>query len=1359
MTSESSWISLFIQQVLPVYLDQTTQDDVEVEDDGSSISFRLRNYGHGHTATVAEWGMGPSDDEAVLNDAKLRIDAIIAPDLLPVYSIDATTAQPIATNPKKYSIRLLDFKLVVPHKTRLPNPHLFINKFHIEWDKGTKGLVPKKKLQNYRDVRGLLNTVYDKAKSLRGAVHSTPRSSAPPQNNVQDNISNQPAESQQISSQVPLDVSRSVYEANTIVPRPYGTEELLRRLGPTSLAASDKTVIHDVNAEVLRGGHMDNDVNATQGSPLAQSPNRNHSPSTPRRNSICSQIETSPDVRHDKTEFKDLSPSHSTMQPPPKKRQRSEHDQDGNRIPGPRGNSPPLKRQRVGSTTELHAHDLEIQHQKLAEETATLSHSELTEPIATIHVPSSPQRSVTSRPSPWEGPNQITSSDFIIPKNQQELLEEDKLCWIPPCPRDPMPQGHVPPLLLRQWNNAVKRRHLESGNATVEIEEHDSDPQGPITSTQESDASSIASDPSESFHWSPSPERPSRVHQNDLPPSSPVRRLAPRKQRSLATGTGYKNVSPQPPKNNAEFRDLPQTCASDNPAQFPAQTTTQDKARSKSPLDPKAAASNEGGNQQPFSQLSGTPAPNQETTMKSPVPSSRPEPIALAREEEDSDEDSVMDTSVPFALGETMPDPTQSSRVEEDLVSSGPSLPAVNGESVQVAVTPVAGSDRLHLNPNQESNQAGPLDSNLISSQIHETSSQSRILDTYPFNARHEQSQSSHEAPTPSRQGQDTSFRLDVPVTQLPTSSMASLWRSQSQPQNAADSSQPDIVLDSSGPAQRQQDFYISATQSSPIALTSGAGHTGSQLNESTKPDPMKAANAINEPMSSPRVRSSPVPTPFEPPHRDSDDIAQGIEGNDVQAIDTQTSSLVARRRGFVNNTETHAEAWGVYKRFCSDYPSYSGSFDHFTKLCGMLLAVRKQGKLHRSFLWDDFVTMHLTSYPQYLENNGLQDALNYEDYFFDNFSRPSLRKRSLTARGIEFVASQCAPGEAIDNAIPAVPSSEQCTMPGQTPSPALNKSFTGSLVEKFAGLYARSHVVSEGGLSLKSPDDKRPSNPPSVEIKREGSASDPIGIDSTQTGPPPSSALEPLTRWSPQAAEAHGPSSTASAGAEVEKEKATHMEVEMEVEAADVQMQEDMEEVPETDPEDVGQDEDSFHETASVELGDETFVSSMDQRRPSPRVQVIIRKNYASFRPRTPDEKPSEARKLKRDILAWQASATTVDETALTASQSTPAQGTPAGPSSRERRREKSPAEDTRATAAEPIPASPQICEPESENENWFSSLRHIRPKGPVWSDGPTEFKRWAEADQNVLRERKRRGGTKILLDENGVIRRPNQR
>ncbi|KAJ5684458.1 uncharacterized protein N7477_000803 [Penicillium maclennaniae] len=78
-------------------------------------------------------------------------------------------------------------------------------------------------------------------------------------------------------------------------------------------------------------------------------------------------------------------------------------------------------------------------------------------------------------------------------------------------------------------------------------------------------------------------------------------------------------------------------------------------------------------------------------------------------------------------------------------------------------------------------------------------------------------------------------------------------------------------------------------------------------------------------------------------------------------------------------------------------------------------------------------------------------------------------------------------------------------------------------------------------------------------------------------------------------------------------------------------------------------------------------------------------------------------------------------------------------------------PAPSSRAL---PIPvASPEV---EDWNENWFVSLRHMRPKGPVWSDDRnTPFKRYAEADQNVLADRLRRGGAKILLDEKGVIRR----
>lgn len=47
--------------------------------------------------------------------------------------------------------------------------------------------------------------------------------------------------------------------------------------------------------------------------------------------------------------------------------------------------------------------------------------------------------------------------------------------------------------------------------------------------------------------------------------------------------------------------------------------------------------------------------------------------------------------------------------------------------------------------------------------------------------------------------------------------------------------------------------------------------------------------------------------------------------------------------------------------------------------------------------------------------------------------------------------------------------------------------------------------------------------------------------------------------------------------------------------------------------------------------------------------------------------------------------------------------------------------------------------------------------PREPVWSDSPnTPFKVWARADQNLLIERRRRGGAFMPTDEKGVIRPP---
>ncbi|KAJ5536272.1 hypothetical protein N7513_009458 [Penicillium frequentans] len=1318
MSSESSWIAPFIQQVLRVYLDQTTQDDIEVDEHGTNLTFRFRRHDHILTATVAEWGMGPSDNEAILMDTELSIGAIISNDLLPVCKPDSQTSQSIPTNPKKYSIKLLDFKLVVPCAEYQPIAHLLISDFQIEWNNGPKTPFSlKKKLRKHKDVRALLDEVgkrvRDLSKVVGSAISKNPAGSSGPTQNVYY----EGVESQQIFSQVPRNPPRGPdhpeNESRAATTYSVGANELLKCLQPKPLPVSNEASLHTTKNQIVtnepevekpHGDNIDTRVerqtnaepiskadNGSVRSPVAQSPIGNHSAeSISSQNSIYSQIRDEVDLHEspgahgshmpNQVRDKEFSPAQNEMKPLPKKRQRESLDgqsktDDEEKTVGLREHIPSTKRQRVSTPKEPSALMLEVQNQKAAEETVKLSHSELEKPVTLV--PS--HNAVIPRSNPWEGFNKIRAFDVTIPKDQRELLHSDKLCWIPPRPNEPMPKGHVPPSLLRTWNNAVERRHGGTGG-------HEAISQRPVTPAQDSDASSVSSASTENYdsEWHSSPEPPPRPRQNDLPPSSPVTRSIQRKQpiSNIINGS-----APRPsPKNdylkdpisasnafesgNYADQDLPDTPLSQN-SRLLAQKEQKDRARSRTPLTHQGSPDNEKSNHRPLAQLSGTPEPNQEIISKSSVPAIDSKHF-LGVQEDDSDDESVMDTSVPFALGETIPDPTQSSQMEEELVSSGPPLPSVNTESVQVAVTPKVGSNRLHHSSNPEPNERGLSSSNPSSSQIHKTSSQSRILDTYPFHASHDQSQSSHEVPTPFGKGQEIPFTVDVPGTQLPTSSIASQWKSQPQSQSIPNNSQADIVLDSSGPAQRHHDFSVSATQPSPTALTGRHEPAASQRNKLTK-DPARETHTPSEPGGSPQLRSSLLPPLVEPDpaigkdrfsHGDSDKSRQGNKEDSVEIASTQNFSLVARRQGFVTNTETYAGAQAVYKNFCRDYSSYSGDFDHFTKLCGMLHVVRQQGKLHRSFLWDDFIAMHLTNYPRYLEKNASQGSktLSYEDYFLENVFQPSFSKRSLTARGIELAASQTTP----DESILAFASSSQHSAPTHTQSPGLDISFTGSLVEKFTDLHANSfNAPSQGGTSTKLPGQEQPSSASFVEIKREDFASDPIRVDSTQESRhdsvPPASSLKSSSRQFTQA-EAQNP--TAPAGAEAE----------------DIDM-----EIPETDPEDAEHDtdlEDTLHETASVELGDETFVSS----------------------------------------------------------------------------RAASHAEDTstQAMPAETIPASPEICESESDNENWFLSLQHIRPKGPVWSDGPTEFKRWAEADQNVKCERKRRGGAKIRLDDKGVIRRP---
>lgn len=616
----------------------------------------------------------------------------------------------------------------------------------------------------------------------------------------------------------------------------------------------------------------------------------------------------------------------------------------------------------------------------------------------------------------------------------------------------------------------------------------------------------------------------------------------------------------------------------------------------------------------------------------------------------DESDDSMMDTSVPMGLGESLPDPTQSTQAEQEMTSSGPSLPAGAKEHVQVAVTPVTENIRLHGSKlNDEQSELGLSHSALSSSQANKMSSQSRILDTYPHHGSHEKSQSSHEDLDPSSlHSEDGSLRIDVIGTQTQNSISNELSQGATPSQ--------EIVLDSSGPAQRHQDISLSGPESAnkPSSLQFGSPRESAQ-SQSNRPtqDSMKENLSQDGPASShPRVSPTRHSNTAIAYQEQEQNILRGTspprDENPSQALNTQSAAVVARRMGHICNQDVFAEAKEAYRRFCDDYSVYTGDFNHFTEVCSKLQAVRAQGQLQRSYLWDDFIIMHLLKYPSHIEERASQGSrtLSYGDYFCSSFTHPFYKKRSLTAHGIDRAASQFFEAERTSQAA----SSQVQGKPSATLPEATNESFTTSLVTGFSNFHAHSfNEVPQSSLPDAAEPTAMPISQPSTPIKQEGD-----DMDFEEMTNIPKCSMNPNEDKD-------------------EKPALSSLESTMDQNAclrpytANTQDDGDisMDEIEETDL------EDNNHETASVELGDD-----------DPVVSTVT---------------PSR-------------------------------------------------------TNAVPEAGS----ESESENENWFVSLRRMRPTSPVWSDDPhTPFKRWAEADQNVLTERLRRGRSRILLDEKGVIRR----
>lgn len=561
-------------------------------------------------------------------------------------------------------------------------------------------------------------------------------------------------------------------------------------------------------------------------------------------------------------------------------------------------------------------------------------------------------------------------------------------------------------------------------------------------------------------------------------------------------------------------------------------------------------------------------------------PVENPPPKSEMGDESSSDEsdEPEMETYVPFALGGSLP---LSSQPEQEIPSSGPSLPRFAGGTIQVVETPAVHTTRL--NPDEKSKQRAEFQlpsSQQPYSQAPKTSPSSRILNTYRSQDSNGHSYLSQEAPNPSLPVlEDESLRVDVLGTQTQTSSVHA-------PSQATVQSSSDVVLDSSRPAQRQRGssiFHLDPSDdpsSFPYArchsLPMSQPHEPSQ--DSLRGFSLDGASQLPE--LSPMEVTTWVAAQGESPSKSSRPPLPESANAGQKASDSPNVELVARRQGFIGKSDKHAEAQTIYEKFCNDYSPYSGDFAHFTEMCSKLQTMRQKGQLQRSFLWDDFVIQHLEEYPRYLEDLSSQEskALQYEHFFCARFSRPQHKKRSLTAHGVDIVASQFVPPTSAELGNPPVPHQgtiqSEVTQDKVVQSEVRNTSFTISLVEEIPTLHAQSfdNVPAPGGsmpTATQSSSSSVSTGSDSVEVKEE----------------PDDSFNEPVA---PQIITSSNDQKPVPSSHEEEMVDATQYDAyntHIAPDANDVDMTEPgMDEIDETQ-----EGDDTHHETASIELGDDT--------------------------------------------------------------------------------------------------------------------------------------------------------------------------
>ncbi|KAF9884903.1 hypothetical protein FE257_000894, partial [Aspergillus nanangensis] len=1010
MEPTQAWIAPLIENCLYNYSKGLTEH-LNVEDDESNLRFSIASGTAPYHALINSWPETRGISMPNISDTKTQIDAILTRRSMDEYE-RRNPDKLLNKDSKGYWIELLEFEVVLEHSTSEPNVHLCVQRFTIAWGrKRFKGPPQGRKVKKNVRTQQWIQRIFQSINTSKASHETDPAATqqfGEFSASQRDSDLRTGATQDFLLSQVPaplLPHSEHIY----IKEQTKGANPPNKLLG--YLQSHDRTgsYIPGCGHETIPDGQapctQTPDVTGTcQQYPFSQEPLKSLSQHEDRGEEDSAPVST-------------LKTTISNQIGSPRIPDVSIATDDGTKGHDKAGSSEralsggPMAK----SMESSYAEDIREENAGPTPQKGEPSHN------VPGDLNSVGQRSRQQVDDPWCGLDRILKNDIMIPSNQAKLLQQHERLWVPPQPGKPVPQGSVPPELLTQWNRISLQRQCaaETKESSPEPVQREADEAAfdPVPSTPQTKSSPEV--PLE--YWSESSPEHFRTPRRRLPESSsPIKPSV----RARDPNTPRKEIA-RPHQETPNATDV-NGASRASPVPAYTQRTLENHEEQSNALEISSVSR----------AMSGVDEPAQKS-----VSTDNAAPRQSQGNDSDAEsEDSAMDTSVPCPLGVL----SQAYSVSQ----SEPSLPEqILQERVQVVETP--GTNFGRLNSFQPLKQTiDPTDNRYKPSPGGaKSSSQSRIFNTYATSDTGPKE--TQDTLTPSQSNHSEYNAIDIMGTQLgnenwsihsemPHSSSGLVQDSPAAPKDRQPSPMPDSTSQSdvsSKPFSSHNEMISSIESQGKESVTEASQASTHDMSiENTVASMKRSASAIDTEDILPMKRNR-----LEP------------ESKHTHKTESKTpiSNIMSRRQIYIRHSEDRAEAQTVFEKFRNDYPGYLGDFAHFSELCSKLQALRLQGDLQRSFLWDDFIIKHLEDYPRHIEDRLSMEAktLTYEEFFAYNYSKPSYKRRSLTADGINITAAQY---ESIRR------STTVTRAPPHTQDQA-NTSFTGSLVEKFSNFHAHS--------------------------------------------------------------------------------------------------------------------------------------------------------------------------------------------------------------------------------------------------------------------------------------------------------------